>query len=117
MRKRKRNKAQAMVVVFIYISVVSLMGIYMMVYAANLNKLVIREINHAKGFYAGEAALIQSFSQICNGGGARVNMTFPPPAGPGIPMTVVVEANPDGAAPPDGYTRIRATVSNWQLYH
>lgn len=105
MKKSKRNKAQAMVVVFIYISVVSLMGIYMMVYAANLHNLVIREINHEKAFYAGEAALIQSFSQLCNGEAAAVNMTFPP-------MTVVVDA----AAAPDGYTRIRATVTNWQQY-
>lgn len=119
MIKNKRNKAQAMVVVFIYISVVSLMGIYMMVYAANLHNMVIREINHEKGFYAGEAALIQSFSQLCNGeaAGAVVNMTFPPPpATPGVAMTVVVQANPGGVVPPDGYTRIRATVSDWQVY-
>ena len=105
MKKNRRDKAQAMVVVFIYISVVSLIGIYMMVYAANLNTLVIREINHDKAVYAGEAALIQSFSQLCNGGAAAVNMTF-------APMAVVI----DSAAAPDGYTRIRATVSNWQEY-
>ena len=96
-----------MVVVFVYISVVSLMGIYMMVYAANLHNMVIREINHEKAFYAGEAALIQSFSQLCNGAGAAVNMTFGDPADP---ITVAV----DSAAAPDGYTRIRATVSDWQ---
>ena len=105
MRKSKRNKAQAMVVVFIYISVVSLMGIYMMIYAANLNRIIIREINHAKGVYAGEAALIQSFTQLCAGGGTNVDIVFPP-------MAVHV----DGAAAPDGYLRLRATVSNWQEY-
>ncbi len=105
MQKSKRNKAQAMVVVFIYISVVSLMGIYMMVYAANLHNMVIREINHTKAFYAGEAALIQSFSQLCTGRPAVVNMSFPP-------MTIRVRS----AAAPDGYRRIRATVSNWQQY-
>ncbi len=101
--KSKREKAQAMVVVFIYISVVSLMGIYMMVYAANLHNMVIREINYTKAFYAGEAALVQSFTQLCTAGAAAVNITFPP-------MSVTV----DSAAAPDGYTRIRATVSNWQ---
>ncbi|MFH1092870.1 MAG: hypothetical protein V1739_01790 [Candidatus Omnitrophota bacterium] len=104
MQKSKRNKAQAMVVVFIYISVVSLMGVYMMVYAANLNTLVIREINHTKAFYAGEAALIQSFASLCGGGGVS-NMSFPP-------MTVTV----DSAGIGNGYTRIRATVSNWQQW-
>ena len=104
MNKSKRTKAQAMVVVFIYISIVSLIGIYMMMYAVNLHNMVIREINHTKAFYAGEAALIQSFSQLCDGGGASVgSMLFPP-------VTVVVDA----AGAPDGYTRIRATVSNWQ---
>ncbi len=105
-------------VVFIYISVVSLMGIYMMIYAANLNRIIIREINHAKGVYAGEAALIQSFSQLCNGGVASVGtITYPPPVGHlGIPMTVIVQANVDGPIPPDGYIRIRATVSDWQIY-
>ena len=119
MQKSKRNKAQAMVVVFIYISVVSLMGIYMMVYAANLHNMVIREINHTKAFYAGEAALIQSFSQLCNAApppatiaDAVVNMTFPPPPGhTGVPMTAVVT----GADIGNGYIRIRATVSDWQV--
>lgn len=104
-QKSKRNKAQAMVVVFVYISVVSLIGIYMMLYAANMHNLVIREINYTKGFYAGEAALIQSYSQLCNGGGAAVNITFPP-------ATVAVNT----VAAPDGYTRIRATVTNWQQW-
>lgn len=99
MQKSRKNKAQAMVVVFIYISVVSLMGIYMMVYAANLNQLVIREINHTKAFYAGEAGLINSFSQ----GGIALNMSFPP-------MTATVDTADAGG----GYTRIRATVSGWQ---
>ncbi|MCG2712191.1 MAG: hypothetical protein L6416_07720 [Candidatus Omnitrophica bacterium] len=106
-QKSKRNKAQAMVVVFIYISVVSLLGIYMMVYAANLHNMAIREINHAKAFYAGEAALIQSFSQLCNGGAAAVNMTFGNPA---TPITVAVAGTNIG----NGYIRIRATVSGWQ---
>ena len=96
-----------MVVVFIYISVVSLMGIYMMVYAANLHDLVIRDINHEKAFYAAEAALIQSFTELCNGRAAPLTVFFPP-------MTAMVEADPDGGSPADGYTRIRATVSNWQ---
>lgn len=105
MKKSKRNRAQAMVVVFIYISVVSLMGIYMMTYAANLHNLVIREINHEKAFYAGEAALIRAFSQLCNANALSGNMSFPP-------MTVTINT----AAAPDGYTRIEATVSNWQEY-
>ena len=109
MSKSKKNKAQAMVVVFIYVSVVSLMGIYMMVYAANLNQTVIREINYEKGFYAGEAGLIQSF---CEGGTAET-ITFPPPPGKtSTPMTVVVTPVDIG----NGYTRIRAVVRDWQKW-
>ena len=104
MSKSKKNKAQAMVVVFIYISVVSLMGIYMMVYAANLNKMVIREMNQTKAFYAGEAALIQSFSQLCVGGVPDVSMEFP------FGMTADIDAVSTG----NGYTRIRAIVADWQ---
>ena len=108
MRKRqksKKNKAQAMVVVFIYISVVSLMGIYMMVYAANLNNIVTREINHTQAFYAGEAALIQGFSQMCNEGAAALTMDM------GFTTIDVTTA-----AAPDNYTRIRARVSGWQKW-
>ena len=102
MQKSKRNKAQAMVVVFIYISVVSLMAIYMMVYAANMHTMVIREINHTKAFYAAEAALIRGYTDLC-AGNPLTTVEFPP-------MTVVLDA----AAAPDGYTSIRATVSDWQ---
>ena len=109
-KKQKRNKAQAMVVVFIYISVVSLMGIYMMVYASNLHNMVIREINYTKAFYAGEAALIQSFSQLCNASpptaaSGAVNMTYAEKA-------IGVTATDIG----DGYFRLVATISNWQQW-
>ena len=110
MSKSKKNKAQAMVVVFIYISVVSLMGIYMMVYASNLHNMVIREINYEKGFYAGEAGLIQSFSQLSSGaGGAAVTMTFGDLANP-------IRVGVTGVSIGNGYTRIRAIVRDWQVW-
>jgi hypothetical protein len=42
----KKNKAQAMVVVAIYISIISLIGVYMMTFVSSLNNQVIREYNH-----------------------------------------------------------------------
>lgn len=102
---KKREKAQAMVVVFVYISVMSLMGIYMMLYASNLHNLVIREINYQRAFYAAEAGLLHSYSNLCNGGGGDLNLSFPP-------MTVGVTATGIG----NGFSRIRAIVSDWQQW-
>lgn len=109
MEKTKRNKAQAMVVVFIYISVVSLMAIYLMMYAANLHSIVIREINHTRAFYAGEAGLIQSLSAQ----GAAGTLTVPiPDATSGQVITVNITSTATGI---DGsYREIKAAVSGWR---
>ena len=103
MKKNRKDKAQAMVVSFIYLSVLSLMGIYMMSYAKGLNQLIVREVNYAKALYAGEAALMQSYLQRCNGGATAVSFNIPP-------MRISVrELDIVGL----GYTRLEATVEDW----
>jgi len=106
--KTKKNKAQAMVVVFIYISVVSLMAIYLMMYAANLHSIVIRNINHTRAFYAGEAGLIQSLARQ----GAGTSLSVPIPDASGNVMAVNVASTGTGIG--GTYREITATVSNWR---
>jgi len=98
----KKNKAQAMVVVAIYISVVSLLGVYMMVFASQLNNQVVREYNHLRGVYAGEAGLIVSISRMfTNTANGAVALTF-------SPITVNVTSTAVGV----GF-QLRSVVSNW----
>ena len=108
MEKTKKNKAQAMVVVFIYISVVSLMAIYLMMYAANLHSIVVRDIAHTRAFYAGEAGLIQSLASQ----GAATSLSVPIPDASGNVMTVNVASSGTGIG--GTYRQISATVSNWR---
>lgn len=106
-KKTEREKAQAMVVAFIYVSVIGLIAVYMMTYAHNLHNIVVREIKHSMSFYAGESALIRGMSAL-----------HPPLVGPMIafpgtmagmtPMNVSIAQTNIGG----GTTRITATV-NW----
>jgi hypothetical protein len=108
MEKNKKNRAQAMVVVFVYISVVSLMGIYLMMYAANLHSIVVREINHTRAFYAAEAGLIRTLARHGSGG----SFTVPIPDASGKVMTVDVFSTATGIS--GTYREIKARVSNWR---
>jgi hypothetical protein len=65
--RSKRERAQAMVVAFIYISVASLMAIYMISYANNLHQIVVREINHSRAFYAGQSGLVRALADLTAG--------------------------------------------------
>ncbi|MBU1088186.1 MAG: hypothetical protein KKD05_11810 [Candidatus Omnitrophica bacterium] len=99
-KKTDREKAQAMVVSFIYVSIVSLIAIYMMSYAHNLNKVVSRDIKHSMSFYAAEGALIRVMSLRELGRPTPVNMDT-------APMTIGIQTAVDGTT-----RRITATV-NW----
>ncbi len=101
--KTKKQKAQAMVVAFIYVCVISLIGIYMMTYAKNLHDIVVREVRHSMGFYAGEAGLINAFASLDHGGGLPGALSVPP-------MTVTVTEIVFDAA---GRRQLWATVTDW----
>ncbi|MFH1062999.1 MAG: hypothetical protein V1747_08990 [Candidatus Omnitrophota bacterium] len=101
-KKTEREKAQAMVVSFIYVSVIGLIAVYMMAYAHNLHNVVVREIKHSMSFYAGESALIRAMSALHTG------VAFPATMAGMTPMTVTIAQ----AAAGGGTTRITATV-NW----
>ncbi|MCP4648991.1 MAG: hypothetical protein GY853_02760 [PVC group bacterium] len=84
--KNKNNKAQAMVVVFVYISVISLIAVQITTYASSLRKFVGREILHTKAFYAAEAGLIRKMEEfyfdanipyVVNAGVGVANFQFP----------------------------------------
>ncbi len=81
-KRTDREKAQAMVVSFIYVSVVALIAVYMMNYAKNVQNIVVREIKHSMSFYAGEAALIRAYTALHTGGPSPVGVEV------GAPMTV-----------------------------
>lgn len=97
---KKRESAQAMIVVFVYISVVSLIGIYLMLMAGNLHSLVAREIRLTQAFYAAQAALVRSIEA-----GAARNFEFGP-----MTATTTVQADPNGTGLTNLYT---AEVSGW----
>lgn len=116
-KKDKKNKAQAMIVVFIYISIVSLIGIYLMLLASNLHEQVIRQINHSRGFYAAEASLINAFLRRSGGTtwGSSV-MTFPATsdtsgAGGGGITVNIIRTNIG-----NGVTRLRAIAQSWHTF-
>ena len=101
-KKTEREKAQAMVVAFIYVSVVALIAVYMITYAKNLHNVVIREIKHSMSFYAGEAALIRAYVALNTG------TAFPTTMDGMTPMSVNIARDNIG----NGVWRITATV-NW----
>jgi len=101
-KKTEREKAQAMVISFIYVSVVALIAVYMMNYAKSLHNVVVREVKHNMSFYAGEAALIRAYVALNTGA------AFPSSMAGMTPMTVTIAQV--GLA--DGVTRITSTV-NW----
>ena len=110
---KKNIKAQALVIVFVYVSVCMLIGIYMMYYAHSLHNLVVRNINHSKAYYAGEAALITGLSEMFYGGAVTTGaMSFPVDTGGSSLITVGLTSTDIGS----GYRRIRATVSDWQKW-
>ncbi|MBU1044661.1 MAG: hypothetical protein KJ915_09740 [Candidatus Omnitrophica bacterium] len=99
-KKTTREKAQAMVVAFIYISIVSLIAVYMMAYANNLHNVVVRNIKHSMSFYAAEGALIRVMSLLSLGQATPAAMNT-------APMTVGIDIVVVGTN-----QKIRATV-NW----
>ncbi len=60
----KNKKAQALVAMFAYVSVVSLIGVYITIYAKNLHGAVVRSMNHTKAYYAAEAGMIRMMDQM-----------------------------------------------------
>jgi len=119
MFKTKNNKAQAMVVVFVYISVVSLLAIYLLTFASNLHNIVVREISHARAFYAAEAVLVGSLVDLWAGTNpAGKTWSFPVVAGGeliSVSVTTQSIANPATVAGPflQPSTRVTATVADW----
>ena len=101
--KTKRQKAQAMVVSFIYISIVSLMAVYLMSYAHNLHSLVAKELKHSQAFYAGEAAMIRAMTECYRGATVTSSWNL-------TPMSISISTT----SLTGGTRRIRAVVSNWQ---
>ncbi|MBU4479368.1 MAG: hypothetical protein KKH34_09845 [Candidatus Omnitrophica bacterium] len=99
---KKNNKAQAMVIVFVYLSIVSLIGIYLMTYAMNLHDLAVREIYHSRAYYLAEAALIINLTRLYTG---LAVIDFPEFS----PITVTVVNQNMGV----GNRRLVATVDNW----
>ncbi len=73
--KNKKNKAQAMVIVFVYLSVISLMGIYMMTYASNLHTFVAKEVKHQKALNAAESGMVMAMVRMSNGLGGNFAFT------------------------------------------
>jgi hypothetical protein len=102
-KKTEREKAQAMVVAFIYVSVIGLIAVYMMTYAHNLHNVVVREIKHSMSFYAAQSAVIRGMSAL-----HPPLVAFPATMAGMTPMTVTIAQVAAGG----GTTRITATV-NW----
>lgn len=75
--KKKNNRAQALILVFVYISLVSIVGLSLMTYAGKLRKLVGRHTLRARAFYAAEAGLIMRMTQLYNITAVTPNITFP----------------------------------------
>ena len=73
---KNRTSAQAMVVVFVFMCVISLTAININSYAHNLHRLVIRDINHLRAWNAAESGLVLWLSQL-------VRSVFPVPVGTG----------------------------------
>jgi len=106
MKKKFNNKAQAIIIIFVYMGVVSLMGIFLIKYAANLNHLVVQQLNHAKAVNAAEAGVIRRLTERYNGAtaGASYSFTFD---GMTVAISDVAMATPNSS-------RIVATISNWR---
>ncbi len=64
----KNKKAQAVFIVFVYVSVASLLAIAQLVFSMNINLLVQRTINHTRGLYAAEAGLICAYAETSYSG-------------------------------------------------
>jgi len=61
------NKAQAMIIAFVYVSIISLYGIYMINCAADFKSIITRDITRMQAYYAGEAGLMRKMSELYAG--------------------------------------------------
>ena len=108
-----------MIIVFVYISLVSIVGLSLMVYASKLKTLVGRHILNKKAFYAAEAGLIMRITQLYNGTGVTNNIDFPDTtvmAGAyDTAWTCVVTTTQTAlAAPEDDTFWLRARAIDWR---
>lgn len=107
----KNNKAQAMIVVFVYIGVVSICAVALMYYAAYFNHTVSYQLNHTNAYYAGEAGLVRAATELYNGA-SSLNYTIDnifDAEDIGQDIDVKVETFDITAA-----KRVVVTVSNWR---
>ena len=96
---QKKEKAQAMVSMFIFISVVAMTAIFVNIYAMNQHSQIIHAMRRAVAFYAGEAAIIYRLDQLRTNTGAQdgitvADVTFYYPDTSLIPGAPLVGVNP-----------------------
>ncbi len=130
-KKNRNNKAQAMIVVFVYVGVLALIAVYVTTYANNLHRMAVKNINHTKAFYAAEAGIIRQMA-VAQLAADPTNPTtvviaafdfpdlgeIPPGTDPThdrLQCTVTVSVSNAGMAHTDEYW-IRSTVSDWWTY-
>ncbi|MBU0634571.1 MAG: hypothetical protein KKB82_02650 [Candidatus Omnitrophica bacterium] len=105
----KNNRAQAMIMVFVYIGVVSICAVAIMYYAAGFNQAVVYQLNHAQGYYAAEAGLVHRITELYNGTACTdsFNLEYLFGVGNWLQVSLAQENVPSGL-------RITAIVSNWR---
>lgn len=71
-----RNKAVAMVSVLIFIIVVSMVAITSIYLMTNQARLVEKQVRRIRGFYSGQAAMVQATDQLFNNNPLSPNLNI-----------------------------------------
>lgn len=122
---KKRRRAQAMVVVFVYLCIIFLVAINLHTYAQNMHRLVIRSLNHLRAMNAAEAGIVATLSHMSNSFFAGAL----DPSGPtfAFPKTAAMSSlKYPGMTPPCNVTvnvinntggnyTVRSRVSGWRI--
>ena len=109
-----RPRAQAMVIVFVYLVIIFLVAIALNIYAQNLHRLVIRHMNHMRALNAAETGMIAKLNHMATTwfdtgtpNTSPLSMNFPTNHPPPHGVDVTID-NLTG-----GNYRVHAEVSGW----
>ena len=114
MNRLKNNKAQAMILAFVYLGAIAILSVVLLYYANSINRQMAKALNHTRAYYAAEAGLVRKLMELSISGDTDSQIfCFPDvnliPNGTGcgynrvdVNVSVSVVGN-----------RVRSVVTNW----